>query len=100
MRSHLAKGRVGVRVGDVAVGVGQSQRRSLAVVVVDAVLAVAPLTDDVPEPASFGRVFGDDSPRIVELANDVVVQRIPQVIDDGHGNLPFSGGRRRVFGPA
>ena len=48
-------------------------------------MAVSALADDVAELVGFGRVLGDDGPRIVELPNDVVVQGVPKVINDWHG---------------
>jgi hypothetical protein len=53
--------------------------------VIETFLAVAELADHVPELARFGRVLRDGVSNVVELFDDVIVDRVPQIVHSGHG---------------
>jgi hypothetical protein len=86
---HFAECRIADRVGDGPCIVRQLGRVSLAVGKQVVGLTVPVLADHVAVQVRLGRVFGNCVPCIVELPDDVVVNRIPEVIDRYHGQLSF-----------
>jgi hypothetical protein len=73
------------RIRHIASIVGKRGRVSLAIEVEVAGLAVSVLADHVAVQIRLGRVLGDGGAGMVELADDVVVDRVPEVVDGHHG---------------
>jgi hypothetical protein len=54
-------------------------------VVVVAVLAVSALAEDVAVQIGLGGVLRNDDAGVVDLSDDIVFNRIPQIVDGSHG---------------
>jgi len=81
----LSKGRVAPGVRRVAINVGQLGRVAEGVEVIEVGDAAAALADHVAVEKGFGRVVRDGVAPIVEFLDDVVLVRVPEVIDNRHG---------------
>jgi hypothetical protein len=47
------------------------------------------LAEEVAIKAGLGRVLGDDGTRVVEFTDDILLNRIPQIVDGSHDDVSF-----------
>jgi hypothetical protein len=81
---NSTEGRIGEGVSDVLSFVGDAKSRAQGVIVKEAALCAAVLADYIAEQVGFGGVVGDRVARVVEFFDDVVLNSVPEVVDDGH----------------